>query len=179
MLSVRPKIAELVLQLYGRPLHPELFEIYATRTVEREHFKFQLHITSAGHLITWRYQGFTFSEVAASAQHPLPERRRLMNQSVKRSFHDQVRGRAGVHYRVKCEIEQATPEMFWGYQQQMTPEATGDALVHRFDSSGRMAMGALSFIHYETRARTLLIRALHTFPDDHAIVTSQSVFALT
>ena len=28
MLTVRPKVAELVFQLYGRPLHPELFDIY-------------------------------------------------------------------------------------------------------------------------------------------------------
>ena len=32
MLTARPKIAELVFQLYGRPLHPELFQFYGTRT---------------------------------------------------------------------------------------------------------------------------------------------------
>ena len=35
MLSVRPKVAELVFQLYGRALHPELFEVYSSRTVKR------------------------------------------------------------------------------------------------------------------------------------------------
>ena len=35
MLSARPKVTDLVFQLYGRVLHPELFEIHATRSIER------------------------------------------------------------------------------------------------------------------------------------------------
>ena len=30
---VRPRVAELVFQLYGKPLHPELFDILAVRQV--------------------------------------------------------------------------------------------------------------------------------------------------
>ena len=57
MLSVRPKVAELVFQLYGRSLHPELFEVYSTRTVKRGDYEATINITSAGHVVTWRYQG--------------------------------------------------------------------------------------------------------------------------
>ena len=42
----------------------------------------------------------------------------------------------------------------------------------------RMALGALSYIHAEMRNRTLTVQAFHTFPDDYAIVKSQSVFEL-
>ena len=52
------------------------------------------------------------------------------------------------------------------------------ALVHTFDSSGRMALGALSYINVETRSRSMLVQAFHTFPDDYAIVKSQSLFQL-
>ena len=72
MLSVRPKVAELVFQLYGRVLHPELFQIFKTQQVERGDYSAKVQITSAGHVVTWRYKGITLSEVATSAQHPLP-----------------------------------------------------------------------------------------------------------
>ena len=49
-------------------------------------------------------------------------------------------------------------------------------MFHKFDSSGRMALGAISYIHIETRSRRLLVQAFHTFPDDYAIVQSQSIF---
>ena len=51
-------------------------------------------------------------------------------------------------------------------------------MFHKFDSSGRMALGALSYINVETRSRKLFIQAFHTFPDDYAIVKSQSLFQL-
>ena len=66
-------------------LHPELFEVHKTRTVERGEFTARLDITTAGHVITWRYRGLTLTEVAASAQHPLPERRRLLVLSAERA----------------------------------------------------------------------------------------------
>ena len=48
MLSVRPKVAELVFQLYGRTLHPELFEVFATQTIQRGDYQAKVSITSAG-----------------------------------------------------------------------------------------------------------------------------------
>ena len=64
MLSVRPKVAELVFQLYGRALHPELFEVQTTRCVKRGDYQATIDITSAGHRVTWCYKGLTLTEVA-------------------------------------------------------------------------------------------------------------------
>ena len=79
MLSVRPKVAELVFQLYGRSLHPELFEIHQSRTIKRAGYEATVQITSTGHIVTWQYQGIILTEVATAAHHPLPSRRRLMS----------------------------------------------------------------------------------------------------
>ena len=76
---VRPKIAELVFQVFGRALHPELFEFHQTRVVKRGGYEAKVQITSAGHLVTWRFGGTTLTEVAAAAHHPLPRRRRLIS----------------------------------------------------------------------------------------------------
>ena len=83
VLSVRPKVAELVFQVYGRALHPELFQIYQTRAIQRGDYEASLSITSAGHVVSWRYKGLTLTEVAASAQHPLPQKRRLLSYCLK------------------------------------------------------------------------------------------------
>ena len=42
MLSVRPKVAELSFQLFGRALHPELFEVHKSRTIERAEYTARL-----------------------------------------------------------------------------------------------------------------------------------------
>ncbi|REJ69457.1 MAG: DUF2617 family protein [Planctomycetota bacterium] len=178
MLSVRPKVAELVFQLYGRPLHPELFEVHNTRTVSRGDYEAQVQITSAGHVVTWRCQGLTLTEVATSAHHPLPEKRRLLSYRLLGERSDRLECRGGAAYEVRFELERVDPEIFRNYQRELFDDIETEGMLFRFDSSGRMAMGAMSYISLQSRARTLQVRAFHTFPDDYAIVKTQSLFEI-
>lgn len=178
MLTVRPKVAELAFQLYGRPLHPELFQVYETCTIERGGYSAKIDITSAGHVVTWRYAGLTLTEVAASARHPLPKMRRLLSYGIKGQRTDRVECRGGISYQMSFQLEPAEPEVFWTFQQELANQGVKQGMLHRFNSSGRMALGALSYINMESRSRSLLIQAFHTFPDDYAIVKSQSLFQL-
>ena len=178
MLTVRPKVAELVFQLYGRPLHPELFEVYQSRSIQRGNYEAKIDITSAGHVVTWRYGGMTLTEVAASAQHPLPEKRRLMSYSLKGQRNDRVECRGGIRYEVSFQLEPVEPEVFWTFQQELAQDGLRQGMLQKFNASGRMALGALSYINVEMRTRKLFIQAFHTFPDDYAIVKTQSVFQL-
>ncbi|MFO0871667.1 MAG: DUF2617 family protein [Pirellulales bacterium] len=178
MLTVRPKVAELSFQLFGRSLHPELFKIYQSRTLARGGYEARIDITSAGHLVTWRYHGLTLTEVAASSLHPLPQKRRLMSYKLRGERSDRVECRGGVTYQMSFQLEPVAPEVFWTFQQELALDASRQGMFHRFDASGRMALGALSYINVESRNRSLLIQAFHTFPDDYAIVKSQSLFEL-
>lgn len=175
---VRPKVAELVFQLYGRALHPELFDIHETRTVERGGYEAKIQITSAGHLVTWRYDGLTLTEVAAAAHHPLPQRRRLMSHRLLGECQDRVECRGGCTYQVRFELEPLNPTVLWSFQQELINDGQRKGMLHTFDASGRVALGAISYIHLEARNRSLLIQAFHTFPDDSAIVKSESIFRL-
>ncbi|HZZ28638.1 MAG TPA: DUF2617 family protein [Pirellulales bacterium] len=178
MLSVRPKIAELVFQVYGRALHPELFEIFATRRVSRGDYEATVHITSAGHVVAWQHRGLILTEVACSASHPLPQKRRLVHFRLKGARSDELECRGGVHYEMNFQLEPVQPEVFWTFQHELISGDIRQGMLHRFDSSGRMALGALSYVNIEARNRVLKIQAFHTFPDDYAIVRSQSLFRL-
>jgi hypothetical protein len=178
VLTVRPKVAELNLQLFGRALHPELFDIHKSTTVERGEYRARIDITTAGHLVTWQYGGMTLTEVAAAANHPLPERRRLLRRRLRGSRNDRVECRGGIVYQVSFELEPVNPEIFWTFQEELSGEQHREGLLHQFESSGRMAVGALSYISADSRDRSLLVQSFHTFPDDYAIVKVQSLFEL-
>src|SRR5882724_7854532 len=111
VLSVRPKVAELVFQLYGRALHPELFVIHSSRTIKRGGYEATVNITSAGHTVAWRYQGQTLTEVATSAHHPLPQKRRLISYRLKGEGTDRVECRGGARYQVSFQLEPVEPEV--------------------------------------------------------------------
>ena len=178
MLSVRPKVAELVFQLYGRSLHPELFQVHKSRTIERGGYRATIQITSAGHIVTWNYGGLTLTEVCTAAHHPLPEKRRLMCYRLGGERSDRMECRGGVTYQMNVKLEPVAPQIFWALQEEMLADGDCEGMLHAFDSSGRVALGAVSYINVQSRNRKLMVQAFHTFPDDCALVKSQSVFEL-
>lgn len=182
MLSVRPKVAELAFHLFSRPLHPELYAVHQTRVVKRDAFEARIDITNCGHVVTWVTPAspsghrVTLCEVATSATQPLPKRRCLINHRLHGSHTETAECRGGVRYRTNFQLESVAPDMFWMVQQQLGTSPT-EGLLHRFDASGRMALGALSYIGIELRRRSMLVQAIHTFPDDYAIVKVESLFS--
>lgn len=179
MLSARPKVAELVFQLYGRTLHPELFQIHSSRTIDRGGFMATVAITNAGHLVTWRTGGLTLTEVATDTGQPLPQKRRLLSHRLSGERSDRMECRGGGSYQMCFQVERVAPEVFWSFQEELAAEGRKHGLLHHFSASGRLATGALSWIAIETRATGLSVQAFHTFPDDHAIVKSQSLFEVS
>jgi hypothetical protein len=176
VLTVRPRASELVFQLYGRVLHPELFDVCATRSIDRGDYSASIVITGFGHVLTWRRDGLTLTEVATAAGEPLPLKRRLLSHRIGGERSDRLECRGGARYQTCFQLERADAEVFWTLQQELAVSGTKRGLLHRFESPGRMALGAVSWIDVETRPRSLLVQAFHTFPDDLAIVKSQSLF---
>ena len=174
MLSVRPRIAELTFQLFGRALHPELFEVFHERTIKRADYQATLAITSAGHVVQWKQGDLVLSEVAVAANNPLPKKFCLMAHPLKGETNDRVECDHGVTYQTHFALEPVAPETFWNYQKELMIAGVKEGLIHQFESSGRFGLGAFSYIHHQSRDRSLVIQAIHTFPDDYAIVKSES-----
>lgn len=178
MLSVRPKVAELTFRVFGRALHPELLQVYRSRRVERAAYSAKIEITSAGHVVTWQAGTIVLAEVAAASHHPLPQRRQLISHRLIGSRQDSLDCRNGVRYQTEFELETVRPEVFFTLQQQLSGEDPPEGLFHPFESSGRMALGGISLVQVEARARAFRVRAVHTFPDDYAVVKVESRFSL-
>jgi hypothetical protein len=178
VLTVRPKLAELVFRVYGRSLHPELFVIHRSASVNREGYRARIDITSAGHVVTWTYKGLTLSEVAASARQPMPQRRRLLSHLLRGQRNDGFECQGRVRYQMCFELERFEPENFWAFQYELLEAGARRGLLHRADSGGRIALGALSYVDFEPLRRELSVHAFHTFPGDYAVVKSQSLFRL-
>lgn len=176
MLTVRPKVTDLVFQLYGRAIHPELFEVHARRSIDRGSYSAMVSITTTGHVITWRKDGLTLTEITTAASEPLPQKRRLISHRLTGDRSDRMECRGGITYQTCFQLESIDPDVFWGFQQELVVEGSKQGLLHRFESGGRMALGAVSLITLETRARGLLVQCFHTFPDDLSVVKTQSLF---
>ena len=178
MLTVRPKIADLNFHLYGRSIHPELFNTSVRRIVERENYRLHLNITSDGHFLVFEHDSIVLSEVAAGALHPLPSKRQLICCPIESAREEQTSYQDRVQYRCEFQLDIVAPKTFFSIAQQINNNKECEGLIHRFESSGRMAFGAVSYINIQAYRKHIQLKTFHTFPDSCAIVKSQSEFRL-
>jgi hypothetical protein len=172
---LRPRVCDLVFQLYGRPLHPELFDILAMRKIQREDYELTVWITRTGHVISWENPDVHLTEVAAAADQPLPERRRLIRYRLRGEHSDSVACAHGINYQMSFQVEVLPPEIFLHVHDEILTDGGKRGLLHNFQPHHRLALAPLGFITVESRASCLFLTCFHTFPDEHTIVKSQSL----
>jgi hypothetical protein len=175
---IRPKISELVFQLFGRPLHPELFEVFAARNICRDEYQATIQITDSSHTITWQSREICLTEVTSSVEHPLPQRRLLLLHPLRGERSDRVQCASGIVYQASFQVERLSAAVFWHVHEELAQEGARRGLLFQFRTSNRITLGPLSYINFEPCARSLSVQSFHTFPEDCAVVKTQSLFEL-
>jgi uncharacterized protein DUF2617 len=172
---LRPRVAELAFQLYRGPLHPEFFDVLATRTVQRDDVLLTVRIIRTGHVITWQRRDVCLTEVTTAADLPLPERRRLLHYRMKGEHTATLRASPAVAYQTSFQVEALPPELFLHVHDEILADGGKRGLLHNFQPHHRLSVSPLSFVTVEARADCLFLTTFHTFPDEHTVVKSQSL----
>jgi hypothetical protein len=172
---LRPPVGELVFQLYGRPLHPELFDILAVRKIRREDYELTVRVTRTGHVISWENDDVYLTEVTAAADQELPERRRLLHYRLRNEHSAQLACAHGVQYQVSFQVEVLPPEIFAHVHDEILADGRKRGLLHNFPSHNRLALAPLGFVSAEARPGCLFLSSFHTFPTEHTVVKTQSL----
>lgn len=172
----RPDVSDLAFHLFDRSVHPELFESFAQRELILGEFALTMRIGDAGHMLQVHAGGRTLCEIATTHSRPLPQHKRFFERRMRGSLEKSVELDEGVCYHVSFHVDQLEPEVFLACQQELLIDSTKAELAHRFPAANRIVPGALSFLTADTWSRNLLVHTIHTFPDNHAIVKTQSLF---
>jgi hypothetical protein len=172
---VRPRVRDLIFQLYARPLHPELFEILAVRRIQRRDFSLSLQITRTGHVITWDSRDVCLTEVTAACDQLLPEKRRLLHCRMRGERTGKIDCAHGVCYQMSYQVESMQPEIFRHTHDELLADGQKRGLLHNFQPNHRLTVAPLSLIAAESRPDYLVLSTFHTFPAEHTVVKSQTL----
>jgi hypothetical protein len=171
----RPPVSELVIQFYGRPLHPELFDILAVRKIQREDYQVTLRITRTGHVITWESNDRFLTEVTAAAEQALPETLRLLSYRLRGEHTATIPCHPGINYQTSFQVETLPPEIFLHVHDEILADGGKRGLLHNFQPNHRLAVAPLGYIEVEARPGCLFLSTFHTFPEENTVVKSQSL----
>jgi hypothetical protein len=161
--------------LYGRPLHPELFDILAVRTIRREDYVLTVRITRTGHVISWENRDVFLTEVAAAADQPLPLKRRLLSYRLRGEHSGTLTCAHGISYQMSFQVEILQPEIFLQVHDEILADGCKRGLLHNFQPNHRLILAPLGFVTAEARAGCLILSTFHTFPDEFTVVKSQTL----
>src|SRR5262249_39962654 len=131
--SLRPRVSELVFHLYGRPLHPELFDILAIRKIQREDYELTVQVTRTGHVISWHNRNVHLTEVCSAADQPLPERHRLLSHRLRGEYSDNLTCTHGINYQMSFQVEVLPPEIFLHVHDEILADGSKRGLLHHFE----------------------------------------------
>jgi hypothetical protein len=172
---VRPRVSELVFRLYARSLHPELFDVLAARRVERDGYRLAVGITRSGHVLNWERGPVRLTEVTATADLELPAAGRRLGHR----FGGERRGRCevapGVRYQVSSQVEVLPPEQFLHVHEELRADGQQKGLLCHFHPHNRLVLSPLGVVIVEALPGCLSVAAFHTFPDEFAVVKTQSL----
>lgn len=174
----RPDVSELCFRLYSRSVHPELLSVQARQEIALPAMKAELCICDAGHAIRIEWGNHLLTEITSGHDQPLPKRRTLIERRMRGQFDSALHCADQLHYHNSFHVEHLSAEVFMNLHQELLEDCSRVTLSHRFRAGSRLAPEPLSLIRTEAQKNSLLIHAFHTFPENTAVVRTQSLFEL-
>jgi len=175
--TLRPRVCDLVFQLHGRPLHPELFDIVAVRKIQRQDYELTMRITRTGHVIAWDNSRVHLTEMAA-ADLAVSLRPGLLSYRLRGEQSAAFTCNGGIKYQMSFQVEILPPDIFFHVHDEIIADGGKRGLLHNCQPNHRLALAPLGFVAVETKAGCLFLSAFHTFPDEFTVVKTQSLIEM-
>jgi hypothetical protein len=172
---IRPKVAELVFRLYDRPLHPELFEVLSCRMIARDGYTLFIRLTRTGHVLAWNDGRVHLEEIIATGEMELPESGRRLGYDFDAGRNARCMLPGGVRYHVSSQLEQLPFEQFQHVHEELVADGEKKGLVFHCKTGNRLGPSPLGVVIVQTVSDGLSATAFHTFPDELAIIKTQSL----
>ena len=128
---IRPRVCDLIFQLYGRPLHPELFDILAVRKIRRDDYELTVRITRTGHVYHVGKRRRLFDRGGRHGP-AIARTRRLLRYRLRGEHADNVACADGIHYQMSFQVEVLAPEIFLHVHDEIRADGGKRGFLHNF-----------------------------------------------
>jgi hypothetical protein len=174
--SGRSSVTSVTFQVFNRLLHPDWFATRDFRRVEQLGWEADLRIIEGGHAVIFRAGSIRLTEILSGPETTLPEAGLLFRSHLKRERSTILRPGGMIEYQSCLAVEHLDLEIFSHLCDEIRMDGSRNRLFHCFGSSNRLAPEPISHLLISPRVNDLSIQSFHTFPDECAIVRTQSLF---
>jgi hypothetical protein len=175
----------LMLMLYQRPLHPELFNLLQTVDVDRRAYESSVWLVEGGHVVTFsataagstwcpEAAGNTFTEVVQMNGEPVDDRGLLDSLPCRGERYHELEVGPNLKYMVSTQEEQLSPTLFDATREEILEYADKRELLVGQVAATSERGAYTGVLDIERRAHELHVDSFHLFEDNHTVVKTQS-----
>ena len=174
--QINVAIEGLTFSLFQRPLHPELFQIYARRQIRTEKYEAHIWITGCTHVISVFSGKMSLSEVVSVPEQPLPQRGLVERFQFRGPRSHKCTLSRGVSYMTDFQIEKMTPNLYRDSQANLERFARNRGIFVKFPEQEVNSLQPFCFIDFEARRAEMHVHTFAAYPEQVTIVKTQSLF---
>lgn len=176
--SIRPSIGETSYRLFDRPLHPELFDPVLLGRIRADKYDVSVGICEGGYHLQFSTGQQALVEVTASDRQKLSTFGLQQTYFYNDSQEVLVETDRPLIYHFAGEVDVVDYSVFTRVQLELECEMPKMFLAHKFPAANRILPGALSLVRVEGNAKMLSVHTFHTYPEDLAVLRTQTLIEL-
>ena len=169
-------IEELAFSLFQRPLHPELFRIYAKRRIKTSKYEADIWITGCTHVVSVYAGNMCLSEVVSTPGQMLPRRGLVERFRFRGPRSHKCTLSRGVNYMTDFQIEKMSANLYRQSHLDLERFARKRGVFVKFPGLEIDGLQPFCYIDFEARRTELHIHTFAAYPDQVTMIKTQSLF---
>ena len=176
--QINVAIDELTFHLFQRPLHPELFQIYAKREIKTEKYESLIWVTGCTHVVSVFGQDICLSEVVSAPGQMLPQRGLVERFQFRGPRSHKCTLSRGMSYMTDFQIERMSANLYRQSHTDLERFARNRGIFVNFPDTKVGGLEPFCYIDFEARKTELHIHSFAAYPDQLSMIKTQSLFEL-
>jgi hypothetical protein len=168
-------IRDLAFSLYQRPLHPELFNIYARRDIKTENYEASIWATGCAHVVTVHTKGYSLTELISMPGQPLPKRGLVERFQFRGQKKHKCMLSRNLSYMTDFQVEKMSENLYQQSHADLERFARNRGMFVRFPNMTSGPLEPFSYIDFEARKSELHLHTFHAYPEQVTIIKTQSL----
>jgi hypothetical protein len=174
--QINVTVEELTFSLFQRPLHPELFQIYAKRQLKTDKYEADIWVTGCTHVVSVYSGDMCLSEVVSSPRQMLPQRGLIERFQFRGPRSHKCTLSRGVNYMTDFQVEKMSPNLYRQSYVDLERFARNRGMFIKFPELEAGGLQPFCYIDFEARRTELHIHTFAAYPDQITMIKTQSLF---
>lgn len=174
--QINVAVGQLTFSLFQRPLHPELFQIYAARQLKTEKYEAIIWVTGCTHVVSVFADSLCLTEVVSAPGQMLPERGLIERFQFKGPKSHKCTLSRGVSYMTDFQVEKTSPILYQQSHLDLERFARNRGVFVKFPQLEAGGLKPFCYVDFEARKSELHIHTFEAYPDQVTMVKTQSLF---